>query len=170
MKTIARLLFLVAFVCFTAGCDKQNDLYFDNSDDLQLKSADSRTINFEMTGDYMVPIYCDGELVDYLEATDGDPAVENLYAHATAHMVGGKFVWCIVHAKGTFTSQGTGETFKINETDKLTFNEDEEMTFIWSRTHAKGDQGTHVIMFFNVDLLAQTFDLVKGVCPQYDGE
>ncbi len=166
-----KLLFLIAVaVSLLSGCDKQNDAYLDSPDDLQLKSADSRTINFEMAGAYSAPIFCDGELVDNLEAPEGDEGLENLYAHATAHIKDGKLVWCIVHAKGTFKSQLTGETYKINEIDKLTFDENEEMTFIWSRTHAKGDMGTHVIMFFNIDLFAQTFDLVKGVCPQSNDE
>ena len=105
-----------------------------------------------MAGAYSAPIFCDGELVDNLEAPEGDEGLENLYAHATAHIKDGKLVWCIVHAKGTFKSQLTGETYKINEIDKPTFDENEEMTFICPNA-CKGRYGTHVIMFFNIDLL-----------------
>jgi hypothetical protein len=108
---------------------------------------------------------CDGEIVDYLEAVDGD---ESMIGHVTAHITDGKFVWGIIHTKGTLTSLTTGETFKINETDKVTFNENEEVASIMSRAHARGDKGTHVIMFFEIDFATWTFKMIKGNCPQSD--
>jgi hypothetical protein len=137
--------------------------------DNQLKSADSRTINFEMPPGFSTPIICDGEEVDYLEVGEDGTGGENLYIHATAHIIDGKFVWAIVHTKGTLTSQlPPYETYKINETNKVRFDENEEVESLVVRTHARGDMGTHVIMFFEVDFATWTFELLKGICPQSD--
>ena len=166
MKTLTVLLFGVILII--AGCDKQNDPYLDKSSEPELKSAKSRTINFEMPPGYATPIICDGKEVDYLEVGDDGVGGENLYGHATMHIVDGKFVWAIVHTKGTLKSQLTGEIFKINETNKVTFNENEEIASLLVRTHARGDKGTHVIMFFDVDWENKDFVLLKSTCPQSD--
>ncbi|WP_167611625.1 hypothetical protein [Maribellus sediminis] len=164
MKALVKLLFLMVFICFSAGCDKQNDPYVDNSNDLQLKSAESRTINFDMTGEYYTPVICDGETVDLLYL----PEVEGQDAHITAHLVDGQFVWFIVHCKLTITSQQTGETFKVNDQTKVIFDENGEYESFTMHIHAKGDKGTHVIMFFDFDWASQTLDFPKGICPQSD--
>jgi hypothetical protein len=166
MKTLTVLLF--GIILIIAGCDKQNDFYLDNTSEPELKSANSRTINFEMPPGYATPIICDGEVVDYLEVGEDGVGGENLYAHATAHIIDGKFVWAIVHTKGTLTSQSTGEIFKINETNKVTFDENEEIASLLVRTHARGDKGTHVIMFFDVDWENKIFLLLKSICPGND--
>lgn len=168
MKTLTILLFGVVLII--AGCSKTVEFPEENMTENQLKSADSRTINFEMPPGYASPIICDGEEVDYLEVGEDGVGGENLYAHATAHIIDGKFVWAIVHTKGTLTSQSTGETFKINEINKVLFDENEEVESLISRTHARGDKGTHVILFFNVDWENKTFVLLKGICPQNDDE
>lgn len=166
MKTLT-ILFLGAVLIF-AGCSKNDDFLEGNMSENQLKSADSRTINFEMPPGYATPIICDGVEVDYLFVGEDGVGGENLYGHATAHIIDGKFVWAIVHTKGTLTSQSTGETFIINETNKVTFDENEEVASLIVRTHARGDKGTHVIMFFNVDWANLQFELLKGICPQSD--
>ncbi|WP_372950341.1 hypothetical protein [Mariniphaga sp.] len=165
MKTLVRLFFIMAVISLVAGCNKTDEFPEGNMTDNQLKSADSRTINFEMPPGYATPIICDGEEVDYLEVGEDGVGGENLYAHATAHIINGKFVWVIVHVKGTLTSQSTGEIFKINEINKVTFGENEEIATMFTRTHAKGNKGTHVIMFFEVDWVNLTFMLTKGICP-----
>ena len=164
MKTLTILLF--GAILIFMGCSKTEDFPEGNMNDNQLKSADSRTINFEMPPGYATPIICNGEEIDYLEVGDDGIGGENLYSHATAHIVNGQFVWAIVHTKGTLTSQSTGEIFKINETNKVTFDENEELEIMHCFTHAHGDKGTHVIMFFEVDWVNLTFDLLKGICPQ----
>jgi hypothetical protein len=166
MKTLSTLLF--GAILIFAGCSKTDEFPEGNMTDNQLKSADSRTINFEMPPGYATPIICDGEEVDYLEVGDDGVGGEYLYGHATAHIIDGKFVWAIVHTKGMLTSQSTGETFKINETNKVTFDENEEIASLLVRTHARGDKGTHVIMFFDVDWENKIFVLLKGICPGND--
>ena len=134
--------------------------------DNQLKSATNRSVKLFFNGGFSLPVICNGETVDFLvEAEDPD---ETLTGQLTAHIADGKFVWAIVHGKGSLKSQLTGETFKINETGKFTFGENEEVTSFTSRAHARGDQGTHVIIFYEIDLATWTFVLLKGICPQSD--
>lgn len=163
MKTLTVLL--LGVILIVAGCSKTDDFPEENLYENQLKSADNRSIKLFFIGGYSLPVICDGETVDYLEAETGD---ESIISHVTAHIADGKFVWGIVHTNGTLTSQLTGETFKINETDKITFNENEEVASIMSRAHARGDKGTHVIMFFEINFATWTFELLKGTCPQSD--
>ena len=166
MKTLTILLF--GAILIFMGCSKTDDFPEENMTNNQLKSADSRTINFEMPPGYASPIICDGKEVDYLEVGDDGVGGENLYGHATVHIIDGKFVWGIVHTKGILTSVTTGETFKINETTKVTFDENEELATNYCRTHARGDKGTHVILFFELDWEKKIFVLLKGICPQSD--
>jgi len=161
MKTLIKLLIVVTSICFLAGCEKQEAPYLDNSSDLQLKSADTRTINFDMTGEYYTPLICDGETVDFLYLAD----VADQTAHITAHLIDGQIVWMIVHSKLTITSQETGETFKINDQTKVTFNENGDYEIISFHIHTKGDKGTHVNMFCEFDWENQTLELIRGVCP-----
>ncbi len=160
MKTLSVLLFGVILIF--AGCSKTDDFPEGNMTDNQLKSADNRSFKMFFIGGYTLPVICDGVTVDYLEVEDGD---ESIITRVTAHITDGKFAWAIVHANASLTSQLTGETFKINETDKITFDQNEEVTSIMSRAHAQGDQGTHVIMFFEIDFATWTFELIKGNCP-----
>lgn len=162
MKTFKLLFLMFIFAGLLAGCSKDEELYEDYSSDLQLKSADSKTINFEMTGEYYTPVICDGETVDFLYVPD----VTGQNIHITAHMIDGQFVWFIVHAKLTITSEQTGETFKINDQTKVFFDENGEYDTFTMHIHAKGDKGTHVIMFFDFDWASQTLDFPKGICPQ----
>lgn len=62
------------------------------------------------------------------------------------------------------------ETFKINETNKVTFDENEEVASLLVRTHARGDKGTHAIMFFKVDWANLQFELLKGICSGDDNK
>jgi acetaldehyde dehydrogenase (acetylating) len=162
MKTLIKLLIVVMSVCLIAGCEKQDDPYQDNTSDLQLKSADTRTINFDLMGDYYTPVICNGETVDEISV---DMASDGFKAHATVHMVDGIWKWAIAHIKATIVSQSTGETYILKDQIKVTFDENGDMATNTSHTHVKGDKGTHVIMFFEFDVENQTLMLLKGVCP-----
>lgn len=165
MKPLVKIFFLMAVFSLVAGCNKQDDLYPENPSDLQLKSADTRTINFNMTGVYYTPLICDGETVDFLYLAD----VAGQNSHATGHLVDGKFVWMIIHSKLLITSQLSGETFKINDQTKVNFDENGEITgTITFHIHARGNNNTHVNLFFEFDWENQTLVLLKGVCPKSD--
>ncbi|WP_340113190.1 hypothetical protein [Maribellus mangrovi] len=167
MKTLT-VLFL-GVILILAGCSKTDDFPEGNMSDIQLKSADSRTINFELTDFLPVPyyteVYCDGEVVDILE--EYDPGSE-ITVHVTAHIIDGIFVWAVMHAEGTLTSKVTGEIFKVNDNTRITFDENGEVTSNIYHVHAKGDQGTHIMNFFELDFEAQTYVLTKSVCPGDD--
>ena len=171
MKTL--IILLLGVVLIFAGCSKMDDLQDENSKDIQLKSADSRTINFEMTeldptweyGD--LALQCGGEIVDWLEE---DVPGKGIIVHTTAHIIDGKFVWAILHCRGTMTSKTTGEKFRILDQTRVTFNYDEtsgnyDITSNHYHVHAVGDRGTHIINFIVLDYEAQTFVLTKSVCP-----
>lgn len=162
MNSLKLLFLIITVVGLFTGCDTQNDLYLDNTDDIRLKSADSRTINFKMTGEYYTPVICDGDTVDFLYMAD----VADQNAHITAHLADGQFVWMVVHCKLTITGQQTGETFKINDQTKVFFDENGEYDTFTMHIHTKGDKGTHVIMFFDFDWEGQTLEFPKGICPQ----
>ena len=160
MKTFKLLFVVLIFASLMAGCTK-DELEINNPEP-QLKSADSRTINFDMTGEYYTPVICDGEEVDILYLSE----VADQNAHITAHLIDGKYVWFIVHCKLTITSLQTGETFKVNDQTKVYFDENEEYDAFTMHIHAKGDKGTHVIMFLDFDWASQTLEFSKGVCLQ----
>lgn len=154
--------FILAATLIILGCSKTSDFPMGNDEDLQLKSADTRSINFIYfpgPDGYFTPIICDGATVDFLVG-DG----ESLTAHATLHSVDGILKWAIVSIKGSLKSQTTDEIFKINEANKIFFNEIGEITSNFSRTHARGDKGTHVIMFLEVDFDNQLYELTKAMC------
>jgi len=164
MKTLT--IFLLGVILVISGCSKSDEFPEGNMTDNELKSADSRTINFDMKdmfpgGYYDVQLICDGKIVDYLVE---DAPGEEISAHATAHIIDGKFVWAIVHFKGTLISEATGETFKLVQQTKVTFGENFEQTSNIHHVHALGNQGTHVMNFFELDFDAQTFVLTKSVC------
>ncbi|HPF52024.1 MAG TPA: hypothetical protein PK335_10645 [Draconibacterium sp.] len=160
MKLLKMLTLMFVFAGLLAGCAK-DELEINNPEP-QLKSADSRTINFDWTGEYYTPVICDGDTVDFLYAPD----VTGQNVHITAHLINGQFVWMIVHSKLTITGLQTGETFKINDQTKVNFDENEEYETFTMHIHVKGDKGTHVIMFFDFDWASQTLDFTKGICPQ----
>jgi len=156
----------MALISFVAGCNKQDDIFNEIDADVSLKSAETRTINFQMTGEYYTPVICDGKEVDFLYL----PEVADQNAHITAHLTDGKYVWFIVHCKLTIASLQTGEIFKVNDQTKVTFDENGEYDTFTMHIHAKGDKGTHVIMFFEFDWASQTLEFPKGVCPQRGDE
>lgn len=168
MKKLTVLLF--SFILIFAGCNKQNDLLPETSTDLQLKSAESKTINFEMQDMfpgwiYYAPLICDGDTVDILE--ENVPG-EEISVHVTAHFIEDKMVWAKLHCKGTLTSKETGEIFKVNDQTRVTFDENMELTSNIYHVHALGDRGTQIMNFYELDYEAQTFVLTKSICPQSD--
>jgi len=168
MKTLTILL--LGVVLIIAGCSKTDEFPEGNMTDNQLKSANSRTINFDMQDMfpgwiYYAPLICDGDTVDIL--VEDVPGSE-ISVHVTAHIIDGKMVWAILHCKGTLTSEATGETFKVRDQTRVTFDENFELTSNIYHVHALGDKGTHVMNFFELDYEAQTFVLTKSICPQSD--
>mgnify|MGYP000153302760 CR=1 FL=1 len=168
MKTLTILLLGVTLIF--AGCSKTDEFPEENMSDLQLKSADSKTVNFVMhdadpTWAYWSPLICDGDTVDILLE---DIPGEEITVHVTAHLIDGKIVWAIFHCKGSLTSEKTGETYKIVDQTRLTFDENFELTSNFYHVHAKGDKGSRIINFFELDYDAQTYVLTKSVCSGND--
>ncbi|WP_340110734.1 hypothetical protein [Maribellus mangrovi] len=108
---------------------------------------------------YWSPIYCDGEMVDFLEG--GTLRIHYLY-----HYVHGKFMKQIVQIKGEVTSD-TGEVFKISERD-LYYPDDETITVYW-KYNLRGNWGTHYIGELAADYFTGEIVWIgKSVCPNYD--
>jgi len=157
-----KIVFLIlALTLIFLGCTKNEDFPMGNDEELQLKSADSRTVNYYWpSAGFYTPVYCDGVIIDYLY---GNP--ETLQSHGVYHLVDDVAKWANIIVKGTVKSESTGEVFKINEVNKLVFDENEDIINFTCRTHAKGNMGTNVIMFFTVvDLQAHEMVLEKAIC------
>lgn len=171
MKTFVKLLFIMMIaIGLMVSCNKQDDDLGINDAEVLLKSADSKTINFDMhdadpTWAYWSPLICDGDTVDILME---DIPGEEITVHVTAHLIDDKIVWAILHCKGTLTSEATGETFKIVDQTRLTFDENFELTSNIYHVHAKGDKGSRIMNFFELDYDAQTYVLTKSVCRGND--
>ena len=169
MKTLT-ILFLGVVLIF-AGCSKTDDFPEGNMTDNQLKSASSKTVNFEMQEMfpgwiYYAPLICDGDTVDVLE--ENVPGSE-ITVHVTAHFINDKMVWANLHCKGSLTSKETGEIFKVNDQTRVTFNENFELTSNIYHVHALGNQGTHIINFYELDYDEGIFVLIKSICAGNDG-
>ncbi|RKD91041.1 hypothetical protein [Mangrovibacterium diazotrophicum] len=160
MKTIVRLLFAVLLIL--ASCSKDDDFAPENSNDYNLKSAETRSVNIDFLSEYYGPLICDGEVVDILYV----PLESELTSHATLHTSDGKLVWMKVHFMVTITGQLTGETYRVNDQTTLTFDENGEMGMITYHVHAKSDNGSHVNLFFDFDPNDLTFEFIRGVCLQ----
>jgi hypothetical protein len=159
MKTLNLLFF--AILLFAVSCSKTDDFPEENNGNIQLKSADTRTMNFHFTsGEWYSPLYCGDEFIDNLVGND-----ETLNGHGVVHFVDGKAKWAHVLVKGTVIRESTGEIFKINELNKLTFDENEDYLSHTCRTHAKGNMGTNVIMFYTIiDFDAGEIVMDKAIC------
>ena len=159
MKKIAFIILGTTLILL--GCSKTDDLPVGIDEELQLKSADSRTVNYYWpSAGFYTPIYCDGVIIDYLY---GNP--ETLHSHGVFHLVDDVAKWAHIMVKGTVIGELTGEVYKINELNKLVFDENEDIINFTCRTHAKGNMGTNVIMFFTIlDFEAGDLDLEKAIC------
>ena len=163
MKKLA-LLFTAA-ILIISGCSKTDDLLDENMPGKQLKSADTRTVNsyFNPSApDAYFPLECDGVEVDWLEPYDG-----SIKAHIKTHYQKGKMKWMQINVKGSAKSKYTGEIYKINELNKLYFNENEELIDFHVRTHASGDHGNNIIIFTRViDFHKFIFEIEKAICTE----
>ena len=107
---------------------------------------------------YWCPVYCvdvlTGEevLVDYLEGT--------VMYHIIDHYKDGKWQWEIGQGKGEVTS-GTGEVFKISETDRLWIPDFK--IFAW-HYNLIGNKGNHYIGFATFSYLTGETIVGKTVC------
>ena len=89
-----------------------------------------------VVGTYYSPVFCDGEMVDYLEGGE-------IRVHFVFRMFknGSVLAKEIDQIKGTVTSE-SGEVFKIRETDKYEYVNGWVLTWHYNLI---GDQGTHYI-------------------------
>lgn len=100
---------------------------------------------------YWSPVYCDGEMVDYLEG--GEIRVHYVFRLFKNGSVLAKEIDQI---KGTVTSS-TGEVFKIRETDKYKYIDGWEFTWHYNLI---GDKGSHYIG--TITYYYKTGELVVG--------
>lgn len=143
MKNIFLLIIVLAMTAL--GCNKNDDIVNELNAN-QLKSSETNNgyteqFYFYPSGgdEYGLPVICNDEEIDYLI---GDGA--GLKAHAIIHYKNGEFAWGKWLAKGTLTSQSTGETFKISEANKGQFDSNGKY-YLTFHTNAIGDKGTHYI-------------------------
>jgi len=160
MRTLTKSVTVLFLLTILAGCIK-DDVTTDSTNKSELKSADTRSVNFEWTSEYAGPLICNDEIVDILYIPEDVGAT----AHATSHMANGKLVWLKVHFNLTITSQMSGEIYRVIDQTTATFDENSEMDKITWHIHAKGDKGTQVNLFFAYDPATEIIDFLRGVCP-----
>lgn len=158
-------LLLLAFLLFAVSCSKTDDFPQGNNEEPQLKSAVTRTINFHYpSSNWSSPLYCGDELIDNLVTNP-----ETMQSHAVVHIVNDKVVWANIMVKGIVVLESTREIFKINEQNKIVFDENEDFASFTCRTHAKGSMGTNVIMFYTViDFDLGEIVMDKAICASDD--
>ncbi|RKD90002.1 hypothetical protein [Mangrovibacterium diazotrophicum] len=154
MKKITLLilsLFLVA-----VACNEADDFVNDSSTQAQEKSAYTKTYQWKTGEGYFIPLMCDGETVDVLNGS--------LMAHYRWHVMNGQTQMVLVRFSGELTSEATGETFVINESDKIRYEEGAMMHYSFS-WNVRGNWGSHYIGSGYLDL--NTWEVVpeKTVCP-----
>jgi hypothetical protein len=105
---------------------------------------------------YNIPLICDGLEVDRLKGV--------VEVFCRMHYEDGKIVWMIHNFNGILTSK-LGEVFELSGVRKIDSVE-KEYTF---RANIKGDQGSHFILLYTVNLVPPTtFTIEKAICPGND--
>lgn len=87
------------------------------------------------------PVYCNGELIDWLDCT--------LTMHHVAKFVQGEWLHCWGQATGTAVSQNNGEHFTIKDIGKQDNNIQPNGDWLWTADihfNARGEYGTHYIV------------------------
>ena len=132
MKKIAFIILAATLILM--GCSKNDDFPEGNNDDLQLKSADSRTVNSRTTGYGEMPLICEGEEIEPIEGP--------FDSHWVDHYKNCELQWTIYSSRGTVTSS-SGENFIVQDAGK--FDKSKKGPYMW-HSNARGDQGTHLIL------------------------
>jgi hypothetical protein len=103
---------------------------------------------------YWSPVYCGGELVDYLEGGV-------IKVHYVVHYKDGMYKWETDQLKGEVTSV-TGEVFSVSELDKTYFTDHWYVTWHFN---LKGDRGTHYIGAITYSYWTGETTPGMAVCP-----
>ncbi|MEN8115821.1 MAG: hypothetical protein ABFS16_02520 [Bacteroidota bacterium] len=106
-------------------------------------------------GTYWTPVFCDGEMVDYLE--NGEIRIHFVYR---LFKKGDLIFKEIDQIKGTVTSR-SGEVFKIRETDKWSYAGQWIVTWKYNLI---GNQGTHYIGTLTYNYATGELTVGKTVC------
>jgi hypothetical protein len=120
---------------------------------IQTSSTNGRSISHWFTSGYWTPLICEGVVIDNLEG--------ELKTHCVMFYENGTIPWMIMTYSGSITSQSTGETFIIKETDTYDLPKGGVITF---HSNIRGDQGTHIITSAFID--TQTWELTvdRTIC------
>jgi hypothetical protein len=111
------------------------------------------------TGSWLIPVYCNGEIVDNLQAT--------MNVHHIGHFLKGDWLWCKVECTGEAVSELTKEVFSIKEIDKQENNIQPDGTWLLVDVYhfnMRGSNGTHYIGTQIIDWTG-TITSVSAVCP-----
>jgi hypothetical protein len=154
MKALISLLICILFIA--VSCSKSDD--FPEENQIQLKSAETRTYQWTQMTPYSTDLICDGELIDYVE---GD-----ISTHWRVHYENDHAKWAIISCNGELTSDN-GEVLTIKESDKFDVDENWNWVNFTVRFNIKGDKGSHYIGSGYVDFSVTPPILVieKTVCP-----
>lgn len=113
---------------------------------------------------YMLPVYCDGELVDELWCSP--------VSHGIMHFENGIPMWLTAMNMGEAVSLWTDENFKIKDLDKITFTDEGGTSgTVFCHVNLIGDQGSHYIGTYEYDYPSWTVtSVIRAVCPCKKGK
>ena len=117
-------------------------------------STDTRSFQGWFMSTYWTPVYCDSQLVDFLEGGW-------LKVHYVVHYKDGKYKWETDQLKGEVTS-ASGEVFTITELDKTYFTDHWYVTWHFN---LRGDRGTHYIGTLTYSYWTGETTIGMAVCP-----
>ncbi|WP_167615323.1 hypothetical protein [Maribellus sediminis] len=107
------------------------------------------------SGTYWSPVYCDGEMVDFLEGG-------TLRIHYVTRIKPYVYYKEMDQLKGEVTSSVTGEVFQVREIDKVLYTPD--MYVVSWKFNLIGNMGTHYHGNITMDMRTGDITVGKTVC------
>jgi len=163
MKTLTKLLLAMACVCLLIACSKSDDNQGVATN--QLKSTGEPDNTNPGTGTYVydffvdgmyahIPVYCNGELVDWVTGGFYTLGVRDHYQK-------GELTWEYVKShKLILTSDNTGEIFTNNGIERYRVRQGMDIL----NANMKGNMGSHYIQKIWTDWETWTLVDVQSVC------
>ncbi|MCJ7447487.1 MAG: hypothetical protein MUO72_07340 [Bacteroidales bacterium] len=127
------------------------------------KEGTGSTSDYYIWDTFSQPVYCNGELIDYIEGS--------VAFHKVTHYKDGNLIWIKTQGFGEAVSvdnedlvfTGSGEVFRVQSINRTV-----GLDIGISHLFLIGNQGSHYIMTFTMDLETGEITYGECVCPGND--